>query len=91
MSSRALRKAQQEREEQAKLNKPQSSDAEDEYEDEIQSRPVPKSAFAMLEVMEDYGDGEEEKEPEADQELSSSMKHHWPKSGRGLYCSTVAV
>ncbi|KAK3702039.1 hypothetical protein LTR37_015153 [Vermiconidia calcicola] len=56
MSSRALRKAQREREEQDRLSKVEGAAQEDGDEDDVLTQPAKKSAFAML--------GEEEDEAE---------------------------
>lgn len=65
MSSRALRKAQREREEQEQLEKLQQQEEEDDDEEEYVAAPTKKSAFAMLgEENEDDDDGAEEPEDE---------------------------
>lgn len=65
MSTRALRKAQKERE-RAKLEEQQQQHEEEESDDEVAPRqPVQKSAFAMLS---EVGDGEEDEDVDNDAE-----------------------
>ncbi|KAM0715639.1 hypothetical protein Q7P37_009137 [Cladosporium fusiforme] len=64
MSSRALRKAQREREEQQQLEKLQQQQEEEEEDDEPVVAPPKKSVFAMLGEEEDEDDDEEAQDPE---------------------------
>jgi hypothetical protein len=63
MSSRALRKAQREREEQEQLEKLQQEEEEEEEDDYVPA-PAKKSAFAMLGEEEDDEDDDQEPEDE---------------------------
>jgi hypothetical protein len=66
MSSRALRKAQREREEQEQLDKLQQQEEEEEEDDEPIPAPAKKSAFAMLAEEDGAEDDDESQEPEED-------------------------
>jgi hypothetical protein len=66
MSSRALRKAQREREEQEQLEKLQQQEEEEEEDDEPIPAPTKKSAFAMLAEEDGAEDDDESQEPEED-------------------------
>ena len=65
MSSRALRKAQREREEQDKAKRLESG-TEDQSEEDIPVRPVKKSAFALLSAPQEDGESEVEHESGGD-------------------------
>jgi chemotaxis protein histidine kinase CheA len=89
MSSRALRKAQREREEQERLQKPRQEEEEEEEEDDdvLPAQPAKKSAFAMLLEEDDDDDDdaggpaldeEEDEEPTAPAEAATPA----PKSGK---------
>ena len=68
MSSRALRKAQREREEQEARSKTSQADPEESDGDERPSQVVQKSAFALLGGFEDEGDEDSEDGPQGDAE-----------------------
>ncbi|KAK5115015.1 hypothetical protein LTR85_010053 [Meristemomyces frigidus] len=74
MSSRALRKAQREREEQERLDKlQQEQEEEEDEEDEAPPQPAKKSAFAMLGEEEDDDDDDEGGAPLGDDDIDDEI------------------